>query len=616
MLFLNFSFSSDSFCLLRRAALAGFALFLPVAASAQTITSFVPTTAVAGGTVVITGLNLSTVKSVVLNGQTMRISGTPSATSVTVIVPPAAATGRMRLTTTTGTALTSTKLGISRQSSSVSYGLQSTAVVGTAAAGNFSTPTAGDLNNNGLIDLIMGQGDGTIRLFEQAAANSTALNTGTLLQNANGTTLDVGLYAKPTVADLDGDGLLELLVGEDTGNVQRYEQVAATGADALKFSLTTLFANPFGIATSAAPNGGSYARPTISDLDNNGLLDILVGANDGTLRRYEQLTPNAAATAGFKVWGPMKLADGTTIDAGDVDKPLLTDYNGDGFLDMLLGNRAGNIMLYTQTGRDAVTFTSVGNLTTGGTAATVINMGNTGTNPSNKDGFAAPAITDIDGDGLLDLFVGNGSGSLYRYEQAQSSTVPTLTAPLPVVLTAFVGQATSAGNRLSWTTAQELESAKFVVEVSANGNTFSAVVELAAAGTSSTPRNYEYTDASTAALGAGRRYYRLRQVDLDGTVAYSPVVVLSRSVATTSVTIEAYPNPFADQLVVALPGSSDAQDVAVTLTSLTGRLVYAAKLQLGAAPQVLTALPMLPAGVYVLRLTTATGTISHKVTRQ
>ena len=136
-----------------------------------------------------------------------------------------------------------------------------------------------------------------------------------------------------------------------------------------------------------------------------------------------------------------------------MDKPLLTDYNGDGFLDMLLGNKAGNIMLYTQTGRDAVTFTAIGNLTADGTAATVINMGNTGTNASNLNGYAAPAITDIDGDGLLDLFVGNGSGSLYRYEQAQSSTVPTLTAPLPVVLTAFVGQATSAGNRLNWTTA-------------------------------------------------------------------------------------------------------------------------------------------------------------------
>lgn len=600
---------------IRRTALASFALFLPAAASAQTILSFAPTTAAAGSTVVITGTTLDQLKSVQINGLTMRVTAS-STNTVSVVVPPAAATGKLRLTTANGTAITRAKLGITRQSSAVSYGGISTSVTGGAAAGNYSTPTASDLNANGRVDLLIGQGDGTIMLYEQTTAGQPALGAGTLLLNANGTTLDVGLYAKPTTADLDGDGLLELIVGEDTGNVLRYEQLAATGTDALKFSVITLFTNPFGTATTGAPNGGSYARPGVSDLDNDGLLDILVGGNDGTLRRYEQATANAATTAGFNALGLVKMADGTTIDAGDVDKPLVTDYNGDGYLDMLLGNRAGNIMLYTQSARDAATFTAVGNLTTAGTSATVINMGNSGTNPSNLNGYAAPAITDIDGDGLLDLFVGNGAGSLYRYEQTQSAAVPTLAAPLPVVLTAFAGQATSAGNQLSWATAQEFKSASFVVEASADGSTFTAVAELAAAGNSTAARTYQYLDASATAQNATRRYYRLRQVDLDGTVAYSAVVLVSRTVAATSATFEAYPNPFTSQLSVALPGTAEPQATAVTLLSLTGRPVYTAKLSLGAAPQALTALPELPAGVYVLRLTTATGTISHKVTRQ
>jgi hypothetical protein len=599
----------------RRAALASFALFLPAAASAQTILSFSPTTAAAGSTVVISGTALSQLKSVQINGLTMRVTAN-SANTVSVIVPPAAATGKLRLTTANGTAITSTKLGITRQSSAVSYGGVSTSVTGGTAAGNYSTPTAGDLNANGRVDLLVGQGDGTIMMYEQATAGQPALGAGTLLLNANGSTLDVGLYAKPTIADLDGDGLLELIVGEDTGNVLRYEQVAATGTDALKFNVTTLFTNPFGTATTNAPNGGSYARPGVSDLDNDGLLDILVGSNDGTLRRYEQATANASTTAGFNALGLVKMADGTTIDAGDVDKPLITDYNGDGYLDMLLGNRAGNIMLYTQSARDAATFTAVGNLTTAGTSATVINMGNSGTNASNMGGYAAPAITDIDGDGLLDLFIGNGSGSLYRYEQTQSAAVPTLSAPLPVVLTSFTGQAGSAGSQLSWATAQEVKSASFVVEASADGSTFAAVAELAAAGNSTSARTYQYLDATAAALNATRRYYRLRQVDLDGTVAYSAVVLVSRTVAATSATFEVYPNPFTSQLSVARPGTAEPQATVVTLLSLSGRPVYTAKLSLGAAPQSLAALPELPAGVYILRLTTASGTISHKVTRQ
>jgi hypothetical protein len=611
-----FAFSaSNSLQTLRRAALASFALFLPAAASAQTILAISPSTAAAGATVTITGTSLNQLKSVQINGLTMRVTSS-NANSVSVVVPPAAATGKLRLTTATGTVLSGTKLGITRQSSATSYGSVSTSVTGGNAAGNFSTPTAGDINNNGRVDLLVGQGDGTIMMYEQTTAGQAAIGTGTLLLNANGSTLDVGLYAKPTVADLDSDGLLELIVGEDTGNVLRYEQVAATGADALKFNVTTLFTNPFGTAATNAPNGGSYARPGVSDLDNDGLLDILVGGNDGTLRRYEQATPNASTTAGFNALGLVKLADGTTIDAGDVDKPLLTDYNGDGYLDMLLGNKAGNIMLYTQSAKDAATFTVVGNLSTAGTAATVINMGNSGTNPSNMGGYAAPAITDIDGDGLLDLFVGNGNGSLYRYEQTQSATVPTLTAPLPVVLTSFTGQATSAGNQLNWATALEIKSASFVVEASADGSTFATVTELAAAGTSTSPRSYQYLDASAAAQSAARRYNRLRQVDLDGTATYSAIVVVNRTVAATSATVEAYPNPFADQLSVALPGAFEPQTATVTLLSLTGRPVYATKLQLSAAPQALAGLPELTAGVYVLRLTTAGGTISHKVTRQ
>lgn len=602
---------------MRRAALASFVLMLPVAASAQTIAAFGPTTAAAGSTVIITGLALNNASSVQLNGQKMRITSN-NASSITVVVPPAAATGRIRVTTNGGTVLSSNKLGITRQSSSVSYSQVSTTAIGAAtASGNFSTPTTGDLDNDGLVELIMGQGDGTMMWYEQTAANQTTLTAGTLLQTAAGATIDVGLYAKPCVTDLDGDGLMELLVGEDTGNVLLYEQVGATGANTLKFNVTTLFANPFGTATTNAPNGGSYARTSISDLDNNGLLDILVGSNDGTLRRYEQLSANAGATAGFKAWGTMKLADGTVIDAGDVDKPLLTDYNGDGYLDMLLGNKAGNIILYTQSGANSVTFNAVGNLTTAGTTATTINMGNAGTNASNMSGYAAPTITDIDGDGLLDLFAGNGSGSIFRYEQNQSAAIPTLASgALPVVLSAFSGQATTAGNRLAWTTAQEEKSASFVVEASANGSEFVAVAELAAAGNSTTSRNYDYLDASATALKAARRYYRLRQVDLDGTVNYSPVVALSRAAATAVTTADAYPNPFADQLSVALPGSYEPQAVAVALTTLTGKPVYAANLQLGAAPQALAALPELAAGVYVLRLTTATGTITRKVTRQ
>ncbi|WP_345056917.1 T9SS type A sorting domain-containing protein [Hymenobacter glaciei] len=595
---------------------------LPVAALAQapTISNLTPSTAAPGATVTITGTNLTGFTAVMLNGQEVRATaGATPATTATFIVPAASGTGRVRLTTPAGTALSGFKLGVTRASSSKNYGLVSNNATGATATGGYSTPVASDLDKDGRLEMLVGQGDGTMICYEQASANGAFSPTGTLITFATGgATVDVGNFAKPMVSDLDGDGLQEIIVGEELGKVLVYEQATSTGGSAFKVgAATTLFANPYGVPTSAAPNGGSYAKPTVGDLDSDGLIDILVGSNNGLLIRYEQLAAGNATAAGFSIPTTVKMADGTNLDAGAVSKPLITDYDGDGKLDMLVGNLAGNVLLYTQTAVNALTFSFVQNLSTGGTDASVINMGNTGTNPSSSGGYAAPAVTDYDGDGLLDLFLGNGTGTVYRYEQAVSATSPVVTAPLPVVLTSFTAQATATGNRLSWATAQEVNSARFVVEASATGETFAAIATLAAAGNTTSLSTYGFVDASETALSASRRYYRLRQEDLDGKVNYSPVVSVSRAAAaSTASKTEAYPNPFADRLAVALPGQAEPQATTVTLLNLAGRPVFSTTLSLSAAPQALTALPELPAGVYILRVATATGSTSQKVVRQ
>ena len=604
--------------------LATLGLLLPAAAMAQapTISSVTPTTAAPGATVTITGTNLTGFTSVLLNGQAMRASpGLLPATTATFIVPAAAGSGRVRLTTAAGTAVSGARLGVTRASSNSNYGQLSTNATSATAGGNFSTPVAADLDKDGLLELLVGQGDGTMIDYEQTATNGAFSTSGTVITLfSDGSTIDVGLYAKPTVSDLDGDGLQEIIVGEENGKVLLYEQNSSTGPNAFKMGAgTTLFANPYGVTTTTVANAGSYARPSVGDLDNDGLIDIIVGSNNGLLNRYEQLASTNTTTAGFSGPTTIKLAGGTTdLDAGSVSKPLVTDYDGDGKLDMLVGNVAGNIQLYTQTAINALTFSYVRDLSADGTAANVINMGNTGTNPSKSNGYAAPAVTDYDGDGLLDLFIGNGTGTVFRYEQAASTVAPTLTAPLPVVLSAFNGQATATGNRLSWATAQETNSARFVVEVSNDGSRYAAIATLAAAGNSTSLSTYSYVDASDAALAPGRRYYRLRQEDLDGKQSYSPVVTLSRAAASarTASKLEAYPSPFADRLAVALPGQAEAQTTTVTLLSLTGRPVYSTRLDLSAAPQILSGLPELPAGIYILRVATAVGSSSQKVVRQ
>ncbi|TDN36661.1 T9SS type A sorting domain-containing protein [Hymenobacter sp. UV11] len=131
-------------------------------------------------------------------------------------------------------------------------------------------------------------------------------------------------------------------------------------------------------------------------------------------------------------------------------------------------------------------------------------------------------------------FTDNSNGSL-------SIVAPT--GPLPVVLTSFgVRRLAGAGTaEISWVTATEQSSASFVVERSANpAEGFTAIGQVAAAGTSTARHTYALRDAAAAAL-AGTLYYRLRQVDIDGHTTLSAVAVLAAAPVQAGFTL--YPNP-------------------------------------------------------------------------
>ncbi|TVT37772.1 T9SS type A sorting domain-containing protein [Hymenobacter setariae] len=128
-------------------------------------------------------------------------------------------------------------------------------------------------------------------------------------------------------------------------------------------------------------------------------------------------------------------------------------------------------------------------------------------------------------------------------------------APLPVVLTSFQAAATPAGVSLSWGTASEHAADQFVVEraaADAPGN-FQAIGRVQAAGTSAQARTYQFVDAE--ATSAARRYYRLRQLDHDGTATFSPVVAVQAEALATR--LLAYPSPTVGTLTVAGAAGSE-----------------------------------------------------------
>jgi hypothetical protein len=171
-------------------------------------------------------------------------------------------------------------------------------------------------------------------------------------------------------------------------------------------------------------------------------------------------------------------------------------------------------------------------------------------------------------------------------------------APLPVGMSAFTAQLQGAAVRVAWATASEKNNASFTVERSVAGQPYTAVGTVTGAGTSAAAHTYALLDTRLPA-GAKLLYYRLRQVDLDGTTTYSPVraVSLAKTAPEAMAQMLAYPNPAHEVVRVQLP-SATAEPL--QLFDATGRMLrtQAAPLDGG---EVVLPLTGLPAGLYVLR---------------
>lgn len=114
------------------------------------------------------------------------------------------------------------------------------------------------------------------------------------------------------------------------------------------------------------------------------------------------------------------------------------------------------------------------------------------------------------------------------------ATINFASTPLPVELIAFQGEPMGTVNHLTWSTATERDNDRFEVERSADGEAFGKIGTVGGAGTSQQPIHYALDDAAPL---NGVNYYRLKQVDLDGTYTYSPVIVLVNDAAGLECTV-------------------------------------------------------------------------------
>jgi len=183
---------------------------------------------------------------------------------------------------------------------------------------------------------------------------------------------------------------------------------------------------------------------------------------------------------------------------------------------------------------------------------------------------------------------------------------------LPVTLTSFTGRYANGFSTLDWQTSQELNSDHFELYKSANGQDFSLVATVKAAGNSSVVRDYSYEDHSP---NVGENvYYRLKEVDIDGKYILSSIVNLALGKSSSMVV---YPNPFNSYVTVSFSANNMAPAI-LKLTNTTGQLVFtkAISVNKGNNAILVNDIPQLIPGIYFLSISNAELHFNSKLQKQ
>ncbi|MEX2526209.1 MAG: VCBS repeat-containing protein [Gemmatimonadota bacterium] len=202
--------------------------------------------------------------------------------------------------------------------------------------GSESTVTVADVTGNGLPDLVVGNKidpvvgqTGRLYLFRNSGSPGAPS-----FQLSDTLSLEEVYHYAPAFGDLWGDGRAHLALGSWNRGVLFYRNTGEAGTLTLEADTTLNF----------RLTRGSHAIPTLGDVTGNGLLDLVVGRSSGELSYYRNV--GSATAPSFE----LETDAFFDIDVGRRSAPTLVNLDGDGLLDLVVGREGGGAMVFRNRG--------------------------------------------------------------------------------------------------------------------------------------------------------------------------------------------------------------------------------------------------------------------------
>lgn len=274
---------------------------------------------------------------------------------------------------------------------------------------HFPMATYEDVTFDGIPDLLLAPAvviersptKKSLQLYTNNGTASTPSFTYTQNDFMQNTMMDLGMGAVPRLVDLNGDSLMDLVIANielfvsDTSGRHFYYYYINTGTKhAPAFTLQdTNFIN-----IASHPGLEESSIPAFGDLDNDGDQDMIVGGLDGRLHYFQNssiISPNCS----FQTTLP-------SLDVGDNAAPFLFDMDGDGDLDMLVGNKEGAISYFTNSSSIYPTFILDND-----------NLGGIDVKFPGTGGYSVPYV--FRKDGKVNLFVGSEDLGIIQYDSVE-----------------------------------------------------------------------------------------------------------------------------------------------------------------------------------------------------